>query len=178
MNKTLTALTALSAVALAGTAAANCSFHQAHDTGMKNYTGGFVKTGGYATAESSPDIVDTAVSAGSFNTLVEAVQAAGLVETLKGDGPYTVFAPTDEAFARLPAGTLESLLADKEKLAQVLKYHVVPGKLDAKAVTGMSRLATVSGTELPVDSIRIAKTDIMTSNGIIHIIDEVLIPNS
>jgi uncharacterized surface protein with fasciclin (FAS1) repeats len=109
---------------------------------------------------------------------VQAVQAAGLVDTLKGDGPYTVFAPTDEAFAKLPPGTVEALLNDKEKLTQVLTYHVVPGKLDAKAVTGMSTLPTVEGSDLPVASIRIATTDIMTSNGIIHVIDEVLIPQS
>ena len=101
------------------------------------------------------DIVDTAVAADDFNTLVAAVQAAGLVDTLKGDGPYTVFAPTDEAFAKLPPGTLEALLADKEKLAQVLKYHVVPGRLDAKQVTGMSQLATVQGSTLPVSDIKI-----------------------
>ena len=144
--------------------------------------GGLIKVGGgygYGKkAASRPDIVDTAVSAGSFNTLVQAVQAADLVDVLKGDGPYTVFAPTDEAFAKLPEGTLEALLADKEKLAQVLKYHVVPGKLDASKVTAMSDLDTAAGASLPVDSIKIAQTDIMTSNGIIHVIDEVLIPQS
>jgi uncharacterized surface protein with fasciclin (FAS1) repeats len=178
MKKTLIALATISTVALAGTAAAQCSFHQSIDKGMKGQAGGYAMTVGHSMAEAAPDIVDTAVSAGSFTTLVKAVQAAGLVDTLKGDGPFTVFAPTDAAFAKLPAGTLESLLADKDALTRVLKYHVVPGKLDAKAVTGMSKLATVSGSELPVDSIRIADTDIMTSNGIIHVIDEVLIPSS
>ena len=124
----------------------------------------------------APDIVDTAVAAGSFDTLVTAVKAAGLVDVLKGDGPFTVFAPSDAAFAKLPAGTLEALLADKEKLTQVLKYHVVPGRLDSGKVTAMSALPTVQGSKLPVDSIRIASTDIETSNGIIHVIDEVLIP--
>jgi len=131
-----------------------------------------------AVKTAGPDIVDTAVAAGSFGTLVQAVKAAGLVDVLKGEGPFTVFAPTDEAFAKLPAGTLESLLADKEKLAQILKYHVVAGKLDAAKVTSMSELSTVSGDRLPVSSIKVADTDIMTSNGIIHVIDEVLIPNS
>ena len=119
-----------------------------------------------------------AIAAGSFNTLVQEVQAAGLADTLKGDGPYTVFAPTDDAFAKLRTGTLEALLNAKDKLTKVLTYHVVPGKLDAKAVTGMSRLATVEGSNLPVSSISIAATDIETSNGIIHVIDEVLIPQS
>ena len=95
---------------------------------------GFIRTGGYQKVQTAqPDIVDTAVAAGDFNTLVKAVQAAGLVETLKGDGPYTVFAPTDEAFAKLPPGTIEALLNDKDKLTKVLTYHVVRGKLDAKA---------------------------------------------
>jgi len=89
-----------------------------------------------------------------------------------------VFAPTDEAFAKLPEGALESLLADKEKLSKILKYHVVPGKLDANRVTSMNELPTAAGDKLPVGSIKIADTDIMTSNGIIHVIDEVLIPQS
>ncbi len=150
-----------------------------YDKTTGSLSGKFVRTGGYSmAAPAKPDIVDTAVAAGSFNTLVKAVQAAGLVDTLKSDGPFTVFAPTDEAFAKLPAGTLESLLADPDKLAQVLKYHVVPGKLDASAVTSMTQLSTVQGSPLAVGDIAIAKTDIMTSNGIIHVIDEVLIPQS
>lgn len=179
-------LVAASATLLAGTASAQCAYNQAggnKERGQASMSqgypsSGFILTGGYKPAAATPDIVDTAVAAGSFTTLVEAVQAAGLVEVLKGEGPFTVFAPTDAAFAKLPAGTLEGLLADKEKLAQVLKYHVVPGRLDAAAVTGMSRLATAEGSELPVSSIKIADTDIMTSNGIIHVIDEVLIPQS
>jgi len=144
---------------------------------------GFVRSGyGYgepaARSVVKPDLVDTAVAAGSFNTLVQAVKAAGLVNVLKSDGPYTVFAPTDEAFAKLPEGALESLLADKEKLSKILKYHVVPGKLDANRVTSMNELPTAAGDKLPVGSIKIADTDIMTSNGIIHVIDEVLIPQS
>lgn len=123
-----------------------------------------------------PDIVDTAVSAGGFNTLVTAVKAAGLVDVRKGEGPFTVFAPTDAAFAKLPEGALEALLADKEKLAAVLTYHLVPGRLDPGKVVSMYSWQTVQGSELPVHSISIAKTDIEVSNGIIQVIDEVLIP--
>lgn len=184
MNKQLVTFTTLSALLAAGTAAAHCTYHQSGASYGTSKTAmhsdqtpaGFVRTGGYQAQVDQPDIVDTAVAAGSFTTLVKAVQAAGLVEVLKSDGPFTVFAPTDAAFAKLPAGTLEGLLADQEKLAQILKYHVVPGKLDASAVTGMSQLATVEGSPLPVSSIQISATDIMTSNGIIHVIDEVLIP--
>ncbi|MGB5453208.1 MAG: fasciclin domain-containing protein [Sedimenticolaceae bacterium] len=187
MKKTLIAIAAASAITATGIASAQCSFHEAHGYGTADRNvmtqmparAGFIRTGGQQNMKASqPDIVDTAVAAGSFTTLVKAVQAAGLVETLKGDGPYTVFAPTDEAFAKLPPGTIEALLNDKEKLTKVLTYHVVPGKLDAKQVTSMSRLATVEGSYLPVASIDIASTDIMTSNGIIHVVNEVLIPQS
>jgi uncharacterized surface protein with fasciclin (FAS1) repeats len=130
------------------------------------------------------DIVDTAIEAGSFKTLVAAVQAAGLVDTLKGDGPFTVFAPTDEAFAKLPAGTVEALLQDKEKLAAILTYHVVPGKLMASDVVSSKSLDTVQGGSLAIDTsngVRIGnagiiKTDIGSSNGVIHVIDTVLLP--
>lgn len=187
MKKTLIAFAALSTLAVSGTAlAGGCNYYKTTEYSGSSNTltylgnqGGLIKTGAYGSKKvAKPDIVDTAVSAGSFDTLVKAVKAAGLVETLKSDGPFTVFAPTDEAFAKLPAGTLESLLADKSKLAQVLKYHVVPGKLDAQAVTSMNKLSTAQGSKLPVSSISIASTDIMTSNGIIHVIDEVLIPQS
>lgn len=132
------------------------------------------------------DIVDTAVAAGSFETLVAAVKAAGLVETLKGEGPFTVFAPTDEAFAKLPEGAIQSLLADKEKLTAVLTYHVVAGRLKAGDVIAKSRLSTVQGSDLSVDatddvmigSAKVVKADIETSNGVIHVIDSVLIPGS
>ena len=132
-----------------------------------------------ADSAGSADIVDTAVAAGSFTTLVKAVQAAGLVDTLKGEGPFTVFAPTDEAFAALPAGTLEALLADKEKLAAVLTYHVVAGKVMAADVVKLSEATTVQGGKVSVDSsngVRInnakaVKADIETSNGVIHVID-------
>ncbi len=124
----------------------------------------------------SMDIVDTAVAAGSFATLVQAIQTAELVDTLKGEGPFTVFAPTDAAFAKLPPGTMEALLKDKAKLTKVLTYHVVPGEMDAAAVMQKQDLVTVEGSDLAVSDIKISKTDIYTSNGIIHVIDEVLIP--
>ena len=133
------------------------------------------------------DIVDTAVGAGSFKTLVAAVQAAGLVETLKGAGPFTVFAPTDEAFAKLPAGTVESLLKpeNKEKLVAVLTYHVVPGKVMAADVVKLTEAPTVQGSKAKVkfadgtvmiDNAKVVKTDIETSNGVIHVIDAVILP--
>lgn len=137
------------------------------------------------TAAPAADIVDTAVSAGSFNTLVKAVQAAGLVETLKGPGPFTVFAPTDEAFAKLPAGTLESLIANPEQLKKVLTYHVVAGKVmasdvvklkEAKTVQGSSAKIKVSGGEVMIDNAKVVKTDIVCDNGVIHVIDTVILP--
>ncbi len=135
----------------------------------------------------SADIVDTAVSAGAFNTLVAAVQAADLVSTLKSDGPFTVFAPTDEAFAKLPAGTVENLLKpeNKDQLVAVLTYHVVPGKVASTDLSG-KRLAakTVQGTTVDIDATngvrvddaQVIQADIMTSNGIIHVIDRVILP--
>ncbi|MEZ5614594.1 MAG: fasciclin domain-containing protein [Rhodocyclaceae bacterium] len=138
-----------------------------------------------AVAEMKQDIVDTAVSAGSFKTLVTAVQAAGLVDTLKGPGPFTVFAPTDEAFAKIPQDQLNALLKDKEKLRAVLTYHVVPGKVMAKDVAP-GKVATVQGQSLTiganygnvtVDQAKVVKTDIVTSNGVIHVIDSVVLPN-
>ena len=143
-----------------------------------------VLAGSYA----KKDIVDTAVDAGSFNTLVAAVQAAGLVDALKADGPYTVFAPTDEAFAKLPAGTVENLLKPEniEQLRAVLTYHVVPGKIMAKDVSKMSKGATLQGESLSfnvkggkvmVDNAQVIQADIATSNGVIHVIDAVVLPN-
>ncbi len=130
------------------------------------------------------DIVDTAVSAGQFKTLVKAVQEAGLVDTLKSDGPFTVFAPTDEAFAKLPAGTLEALLKDKQKLAAVLTYHVVPGKVMAsqvragqvKTVQGQALMVRTSYGDVMVNDAKVVKTDIVASNGVIHVIDTVVLP--
>jgi uncharacterized surface protein with fasciclin (FAS1) repeats len=132
------------------------------------------------------DIVDTAIAAGSFKTLVAAVQAAGLVDTLKSPGPFTVFAPTDEAFAKLPAGALDGLLADKAKLSAVLTYHVVAGNVTSTAVAGMTEAATVQGGKIKIDASKgvkindatVIKADIAATNGVIHVIDTVLMPPS
>ena len=129
------------------------------------------------------DIVDTAVAAGSFKTLAAALQAAGLVDTLKGKGPFTVFAPTDEAFAKIPKADLDALLKDKAKLTAVLTYHVVPGTVMAKDVKA-GKVKTVQGSELTVataggvmvDNAKIVKTDIVADNGVIHVIDSVVLP--
>lgn len=140
-----------------------------------------------ATAAKAADIVDTAVSAGSFKTLVAAVQAAGLVETLKGKGPFTVFAPTDEAFAKLPAGTVEMLLKpeNKAKLQSVLTYHVVPAKVMAGDIKpGEQMVGTVQGGKLAVKSAggvmvndaKVVKADIAADNGVIHVVDKVILP--
>ncbi|MGB7301194.1 MAG: fasciclin domain-containing protein [Burkholderiaceae bacterium] len=130
------------------------------------------------------DIVDTAVSAGSFNTLVTAVKAAGLVDTLKGEGPFTVFAPTDEAFAKIPKDQLEALLKDKEKLTAILTYHVVKGKVmaadvktgDVPTVQGSSLMVKAADGKVSIDGANVIKTDIGASNGVIHVIDTVVIP--
>ena len=130
------------------------------------------------------DIVDTAVSAGSFSTLVAAVKAAGLVETLKGAGPFTVFAPTDEAFAKLPAGTVEGLLKDLPKLKKILTYHVVAGKVMAADVVKLKSAKTVEGSEVKIDASNGVKVnnatvvtpDVAADNGVIHVIDTVLLP--
>jgi uncharacterized surface protein with fasciclin (FAS1) repeats len=140
---------------------------------------------GAANLQEKKDIVDTAVAAGDFKTLATALEAAGLVETLKGKGPFTVFAPTDEAFAKLPAGTLDSLLKDKEKLKKILLYHVVSGNVTAKDVVKLKSAKTVEGSSIKinasggkvrVDNANVIKTDIGASNGVIHVIDTVIIP--
>ncbi len=143
-----------------------------------------------ATAEAPGTVVDVAVGAGSFNTLVAAVKAAGLVETLSGDGPFTVFAPTDEAFAKLPAGTVEDLLKpeNKEKLVAILTYHVVSGKVMAADVAKLDTAKTVQGSNVSIqvsgggvrlnDSSSVVKADIPASNGVIHVIDTVIMPKS
>ncbi|WP_440951888.1 fasciclin domain-containing protein [Methanococcoides sp. FTZ1] len=137
--------------------------------------------------EEEMDIVDTAVNAGSFNTLVQAVQAAGLEETLRSEGPFTVFAPTDEAFAALPEGTLEALLEDEEALAAVLTYHVVAGEVMAADVAGLESAETVQGESViftvtddgvMVNDANVVQADIEASNGVIHVIDKVLLPPS
>ena len=138
-------------------------------------------------AETSADIVDTAVAAGSFNTLVAAVQAADLVDTLKGEGPFTVFAPTDEAFAQLPGGTVETLLKpeNKEQLQAILTYHVIPGKVMAADISGQEMsVDSVNGQALTVNATNgvmindatVTSADIAASNGVIHVIDKVLLP--
>ena len=143
---------------------------------------------GLAKGESmDKDIVDVAASAGSFKTRIAAVQAAGLVDALKGQGPLTVFAPTDEAFAKLPAGTVENLLKpeNKDKLTAVLTYHVVPGRVTADQVVNLNSAKTINGRSLQissmdgkvmVDNARVTSTDIMASNGVIHVLDSVVIP--
>ena len=141
---------------------------------------------GYAeTAAASGDIIETAIAAGSFKTLAKAIDAAGLTETLKAEGPYTVFAPTDEAFARLPKGALDKLLKDKAKLTAVLTYHVVPGNVTSQEVAGMTSAKTLNGQELSVEAregkVRVNKAnvtaaDIAATNGVIHVIDQVLMP--
>jgi uncharacterized surface protein with fasciclin (FAS1) repeats len=134
------------------------------------------------------DIVDTAIAAGQFNTLAAALDAADLVTTLKGAGPFTVFAPTDAAFAKLPAGTVESLLKpeNRDQLVAILTYHVVPGKVMAKDVVKLSQASTVNGSDISItvmdEKVRINDAtvigaDVVTSNGVIHIVDSVILPN-
>jgi uncharacterized surface protein with fasciclin (FAS1) repeats len=139
------------------------------------------------TMAAEKDIVDTAVAAGQFKTLIAAVQAAGLVDTLKGPGPFTVFAPTDEAFAKLPAGTVDTLLKpeNKDKLVAILTYHVVSGDVTADKVSKMTEAKTVQGQDLKImatggkvmiNDANVVKPDIKCSNGVIHVIDKVLMP--
>ncbi len=133
----------------------------------------------------SMDIVETAVAAGSFKTLAAALQAAGLVDALKGTGPFTVFAPTDEAFAKLPAGTVEALLKDKEKLTAILTYHVVSGAVPASEVVKLNSAKTLNGANVKittmdgkvmVNNAQVVKADVKATNGIIHVIDTVILP--
>jgi len=147
-------------------------------------TAGHHEKGEMATA----DIVDTAVGAGKFNTLAAALTAAGLVDTLKGDGPFTVFAPTDAAFAKLPEGTVENLLKpeNRDQLVSILTYHVVPGKVYAADVVKLTSATTVNGSDVSIkvsdngvsiDNANVIMTDIKASNGVIHVIDTVILPN-
>ena len=156
-------------------------------TAMKTITAGAVALALSFSAAKAADIVDTAVAAGSFKTLVTAVKAAGLVETLKGKGPFTVFAPTDEAFAKLPAGTVENLLKpeNKKQLVAILTYHVVSGKVMSKDLAGKNTMAkSVEGGEISVDATdgvkvdnaKVVKADVEASNGVIHVIDTVIMP--
>jgi uncharacterized surface protein with fasciclin (FAS1) repeats len=150
---------------------------------------GMVLSASNATAADAPtkDIVDTAVAAGSFTTLAKALEAAGLLETLKGTGPFTVFAPTDEAFAKLPAGTLDTLLKPENRanLRRILTYHVVPGRVmaadavklhSATAVSGDTIAIATHGGGVTVDNAHVVKTDIVATNGVIHVIDAVILP--
>ena len=138
---------------------------------------------GAAFSVQAKDIVDTAVAAGSFNTLATALTAAGLIDTLKGKGPFTVFAPTDAAFAKIPKADLDALLKDKAKLTAVLTYHVVPGKVMAADVKA-GKVKTVQGNEIVVatmggvmvDNAKVTATDIVADNGVIHVIDTVIMP--
>ena len=158
----------------------------------QSFASGFIKTGHHMEGgehhdmkkSANPDIVDTAISAGTFNTLVTAVKAAGLVETLKGDGPFTVFAPTDAAFAKLPKEKLDALLKDKAALTKILTYHVVAGKVMATDVVNLKSAKTVEGQSVKINTeggvrinnANVIKTDITTSNGVIHVIDTVILP--
>lgn len=164
-------------VAAPGTSVAN--------EGMGSSCGGCPASKAAPASTSAKDIVDTAVSAGSFETLVAAVKAAGLVDTLKGPGPFTVFAPSDEAFAKLPPGTVESLLGDKPALRSVLTYHVVAGKVPASAAMKLDWAASVQGQSIRVttrdgsvfvDGARVVAADVPASNGVIHVIDRVILP--
>jgi uncharacterized surface protein with fasciclin (FAS1) repeats len=149
---------------------------------MKNFIA-FATLSIAALSAQAKDIVDTAVGAGNFKTLAAALSAAGLVDTLKGKGPFTVFAPTDDAFAKIPKAQLDALLADKAKLTAVLTYHVVPGKVMAKDVKA-GKVKTVQGSELTVatggavtvDGAKVTATDIVADNGVIHVIDSVVLP--
>lgn len=140
-----------------------------------------------AVAEDKMDIVDTAVSAGDFQTLAAALDAADLVQTLKGEGPFTVFAPTDAAFAKLPAGTIENLLKPEnvDQLTAILTYHVVPGAVTSDQVVGLSQATTVNGqaieisvegSDVSIDDAKVIAVDVMASNGVIHVIDSVILP--
>ena len=148
--------------------------------------GGYNKHGyGKHGYQAKHDIVETAAQAGNFGTLLSAAEAAGLVETLKGDGPYTLFAPTDEAFAQIPADDLNALLMDKEALTQVLTNHLVRGKVTADDVVRLNSAETVAGQSVTisnsygvkVNDAKVIKTDIIASNGIIHVVDKVIMPN-
>lgn len=154
---------------------------------MKRFLPVFTLLAVFSFGASAADIVDTAVSAGNFNTLVAALKAAGLVDTLKGAGPFTVFAPTDEAFAKLPPGTVDALLQDPEKLKDILTYHVVSGSVRAADVMKMKTVKTVEGSsvrirakggKVMIDNASVVKADIICDNGVIHVIDAVIMPTS
>ncbi len=174
-SKLSLALGSFACLAVATVASADCSASHSNKKATKTA----------AAPAAQKNIVETAVAAGSFNTLVTAVKAAGLVETLSGPGPFTVFAPTDAAFAALPAGTVEGLLADKAALTRVLTYHVLAGEVLASSVPVTPMATTVEGSPVTfsvvdgqarINNARIVTTDIRTSNGVIHVIDAVILP--
>ena len=148
-------------------------------------TFGMLSTTSVKAKDREKNIVETAVAAGTFNTLAAALQAAGLVDVLQSEGPFTVFAPTDEAFAKLPEGTVPALLKDKEKLTQILLYHVVAGKVMVKDIVKLNAAKTVQGQSIKImvkdgkvmaDGAQVVATDIVTSNGVIHVLDSVILP--
>lgn len=180
------AMTAALALLIGGwaqTATAGSSCGSAHGGQMKATA---ASATGEAKASTSGSIVDVAIQAGTFQTLTAAVKAAGLEEVLRGPGPFTVFAPTDAAFAKLPKGTVEALLKDKAKLASILTYHVVPGKVMAADVVKLKEAATVQGQKVriaagqdgvKINDARVTATDVAASNGVIHVIDTVILPS-
>ena len=179
---TIFAAFALTAAMTATASANSCGSKEAHTHDSKE-----VQQASAVSKTDAMNIVETAISAETFTTLVAAVKAAGLVDALSGEGPFTVFAPTDEAFAKLPEGTVESLLNDKEKLTAILTYHVVPGKVMAADVVKLDKAETLQGQNVMIkvkddnvmiDNATVIKADIMASNGIIHVIDEVILPES
>ena len=189
ITKAAAAAAMLSAFTLSAVADTCGSKTSAECGGKSAYKAAKAAKGGEGEKKEVTDIVDTAIAAGSFSTLVAAVKAADLVDVLKGKGPFTVFAPTDDAFKKLPAGTLEDLLKpeNKEKLAGILKYHVVSGKVkaadvvklkSAKTVQGSEVAITVDGDNVKVDSANVVKTDVEASNGVIHVLDAVILPKN
>jgi len=190
MKRSITLLVPALAIAIAACSAA--ASPSASPTGASTPSPASTTTASPSIAPSASaaamakDIVQTATEAGSFKTLLTAVKAAGLVETLQGKGPFTVFAPTDAAFAALPAGTLEKLLADKEALKKVLLYHVVQGAVTADQVVGLTSATSVEGSPIAISvkdgtvylngSAKVVTPDVMASNGVIHVIDKVILP--
>ncbi len=185
-------------VLVAGLLMSTQAVHACNNSAKAGKEGGYMKmaaadtSGGEESMKKSDDaastdpvdIIDTAVAAGSFSTLAKALTAAELIDTLKGEGPFTVFAPTDEAFAKIPEETLNAILADKDKLTKILTYHVVAGKVTAADVVKLDSAETVAGPKLTIDAsdgvkvndATVTQADVMASNGVIHVIDTVLLP--
>ena len=189
MNRAITLLVPVLAITIAACSAASstpAASTPAASTPSPAATAAATPSTAPSSAPMAGDIVQTATEAGSFSTLLTAAEAAGLVETLQGEGPYTVFAPTDEAFAALPAGTLDGLLADTEALKKVLLYHVVSGAVSSDQVVGLTSADSVEGSPIAIavkdgtvylnDSAKVVTPDVMASNGVIHVIDQVILP--